>query len=431
MGYVTYDPNGEYAGKLSCGRCHRKHFENHARSGHGFKLNPVLGGKAPVYPFSDITGALEMIGDAGEDARIDKSSGDAAVAGNGRETDNRLGTPLSYDDVSFVIGGFYWKARFMDREGYIVTGSAVQYNLATQSMGGYANNEMNKPYDCGECHTTGWETLAQNGGVHQDGLPGIQGTFEAPGIDCEACHGPGKRHATVLPSRTTIVLDVSSELCGDCHTRDGQNRIAASGGLTQHHEQFDELVRVRVNLQGEVIDATGTPVPPGASRAERLALAAQGAHYLPHPEHGFARGVGCNGCHDPHATTVFDELTAENGLIRTCTDCHADKVKTEGTAMTAGFDGARLTCLDCHMPYMAKSAVSSASSAGGPPQGDVSSHIFKIDLTASDQFTEDGKFTLPHLTATFACLTCHGGDPSRGSTIDLRGYDFASYRYHY
>ena len=53
-----------------------------------------------------------------------------------------------------------------------------------------------KPYDCGACHTTGWvaDTDADTDGTladNQDGLPGIHGTWAAPGIHCEACHGPG------------------------------------------------------------------------------------------------------------------------------------------------------------------------------------------------------------------------------------------------
>ena len=152
MGYVTYDPESDYAGKLTCKKCHSQDglletptYEIFNRSGHGYKLNPVVSGQAPTYPFSSIEGSLDLVGDAGEDVRIDKADGDAEVAGNGVETDNELGTPLSWDDVGFVIGGYGWKARFIDRDGFIVTGSAVQYNLATQGVVGYHDNETNKP----------------------------------------------------------------------------------------------------------------------------------------------------------------------------------------------------------------------------------------------------------------------------------------------
>ena len=99
--------------------------------------------------------------------------------------------------------------------------------------------------------------------------------------------------------------------------------------------------------------------------------------------------------------------------------------------MTVGVEGAKLTCIDCHMPRMSKSAVAEKiGTEGEPTTGDLASHISKIDLTQSEQFTADGKLAMPHITAEFACLTCHGGDSDVGSTIDLQEFTFETYTFH-
>ena len=70
----------------------------------------------------------------------------------------------TWDEISYVIGGYKWKSRYMDAEGYIITqgkGDApgnTQYNMLTDEWVDYHADEPDgtKPYDCGQCHTTGW-----------------------------------------------------------------------------------------------------------------------------------------------------------------------------------------------------------------------------------------------------------------------------------
>jgi len=185
----------DYVGHDACKTCHAPIYDNYIQSGHPYKLNKVVDGQPPTYPFSEVPNTPEG---------------------------------FTWDDVTYVIGGYNWKARFVDLDGYIITGDAVQYNLETKGWVGYHADEAvgTKPYDCGKCHTTGWQTLEENGGVHQDGLPGMAGTFAAPGVECEQCHGPGSDHIGG-PSKTNIQKDTSKELCGSCHFRDSGHKIAA------------------------------------------------------------------------------------------------------------------------------------------------------------------------------------------------------------
>ena len=339
-------------------------------------------------------------------------------------TDNTLGTPGSYADITYVIGGFGWKARWIDADGYIVTGSNVQFNLQNDTLTGYHNNEVDKPYNCGNCHTTGWKHFdATDNDNRQDDLPGMDGTFAEQGIQCESCHGAGRQHmfsgdpmyiTKTADARTTadfMAADMGYGLpvaCSECHTRDGEKdyptyvsgaegagysdgganeggRIAASGLLTRHHEQFDELLGID---------------------PDNVAGGGLGKHLI--------AGVTCQSCHDPHKTVKYQDQTGESGLVLDCTDCH-------GPIVTAGFTiplHGVFECIDCHMPLLTKNAISSGTNRAGKTIGDIKAHIFKIDLSKTDQFTADEKFTYPWLVPDYTCGRCHPDPAANVTTLN-------------
>ncbi len=264
----------------------------------------------------------------------------------------------SWDDISYVIGGYKWKSRYMGTDGYIITElpdgtqGMNQYNYLTRTWSDYHPGEL-KPYNCGSCHTTGWVadedwetdgTLADN----QDGLPGIHGTFAFGGVQCEACHGPGGHFEPI---------DRTAAACGACHIRGSELTIPASGGFIRHHEQWNE------HLAG------------------------------PHA------ALDCIDCHDPHKQS-------KTSTRATCTDCHGAIAESyAGTPM----DEWNVTCEDCHMAKASKSA-----QALGPYEGDIMSHLFVINTDQNAKlFTEDGKFVNLNaegkagVTLDFACLSCH------------------------
>lgn len=293
------------------------------------------------------------------------------------QSENVPNTPggWTWNDVSWVIGGALWKARFIDHDGYIVTGSSVQYNLDTKGWVGYHANEAvgTKPYNCGSCHTTGWVAVGQ-GGVHQDGLPGMHGSFTEPGIGCEACHGPGGRHVATL-AKTEIVRDRSSALCGRCHIRGPSDAIPASGGFIRHHEQYNEMLSA-----------------------------------------GHAN-LSCNTCHNPH---ISSRRGLAGAITKDCTTCHSAEVYGKD------FHSQLTGCTTCHMPQATKSAV-----ASNKYTGDVRTHIFKIN-PASDgrMFTETGSHANggTGVTLSYVCYQCHkdsegiGGSRSAKTLEALSAY---------
>jgi hypothetical protein len=414
-------PDGEYISSADCGVCHTATYASFIQTGHPFKLNKVIDGQPPEYPFTSLEGVLERITD--DDLDIEGGLPDP-----GPGTDNSLSTPTTWNDVSYVIGGYYWKARFIDLDGAIVTGTEVQYNFATDELVSYHNNEVDKPFNCGNCHTTGWRhTTTEEGDDRnpdrQDDLAFMDGTFAEQGIQCESCHGAGAAHAKGTggivrnaddnPRTTADFLEADmaygmAVACGECHTRDGEKdyssyvskyesaladanapdprademggRIAASKGLVRHHEQYDEILGIDPD-----------------TLASTRSAGFNGAH------------GNCLTCHNPHGSSVNvnnPEYTGVPGVDPTkegCLGCHPTYDPADRSGGMRGLD-----CQSCHMPLMAKSATALPAEADRPAIGDVNSHVFTIGLdSTTSQFTDDGAFAYPSLNTDYACRTCH------------------------
>ncbi len=325
----------EYVGAGTCAACHTEIAEVFNKSGHPYKLNKVVDGQPPQYPFTEVPDPPEG---------------------------------YTWDDITYVIGGYNWKARFIDKDGYIITGAdenaTTQYTFANPIVGkdagwlGYHAGEENKPYDCGNCHTTGYKPTG-----NQDGLPGLVGTWAEPGIQCESCHGPGSNHAS-SPYGVALKVDRDAELCGSCHLRGGADAIDASGGFIRHHEQYEELF--------------------------------QSKH----------QALSCVACHDPHKGVIQGRETGTSTVKVECQSCHFQQADFQASVVMKQM----VDCIDCHMPRITKSAWGDADAY----TGDIRTHLWAIDPYATSQFSEDGKTAISQVSLDFACKSCHrtGGSAS-------------------
>jgi len=364
----TQAPLQAYVGSATCGTsgCHDAKYAMFLESGHPYKLTEVTGGVGPVYPW---------------DSEHPSGTTSSVVSVDGPPD----ATP--WTDYAYVIGGYGWKARFVLPTGKIYTATATnQLNLwaGTGDTDKWVNYHVGEDrsynYNCFKCHTTG----ASETGSWPAGTTGF-GTFAFGGVQCEECHGQGAQHASD-PARFEMVVNTSSTACGECHTRDPQNRVAVSGSTPvttwiRHHEQYDEMI------------------------------------HSPHA------AVGCNECHDPHASVVYDDEALGMGVKRTCESCHTGYDYAGNLQHYSGLGAP--TCVDCHMPKAAKSA---RVDPNNPYVADIASHTFTIstaDTNRTAMWTSDGKFLKQDefgrgaITLDFACYSCHkdvldeGGAASR------------------
>lgn len=341
----------DYIGSDKCGACHTDLYKVFMQSGHPYKLNKVVDGKAPTYPFNKVENP-----------------------------------PKSYTwkDISYVIGGYAWKARFMDKQGFIITDWITstekisdtnflnQYNHANPNLGKdagwvkYKSGTEKLKYDCGPCHTTGYQPTG-----NQDKLPGIVGTWEEPGIQCEACHGPGSLHAA-NPRGVSVKASRDSEMCGECHRRAAVELVDAKDGFIEHHEQYEELF--------------------------------QGKHVT----------INCVTCHDPHVGVIQLREAEKQTTRTTCENCHFKQAKTQNNKMHVA---AKVDCITCHMPRIVKTATGDAKRF----QGDIRTHLMAIDPEQISQFSEDGKTAASQIGLDFACRQCHveGGTASVKTDAEL------------
>lgn len=328
---LNYEPP-TFIGSEACSECHQEIYDVFMRSGHPWKLTKVVDGRSPDYPFTKIPNPPEG---------------------------------YTWDDILYVIGGYNWKARFVDKNGYIITGAdenaTTQYNFYNENLDmgdnwvGYHAGEANVPYDCGSCHTTGYVPSG-----NQDDLPGLIGTWALDGIQCEECHGPGSIHAN-HPFAFNMTIDRDSQACGACHVRGGFDTVNAGDGFIQHHEQYEELF--------------------------------QSKHAV----------IDCVMCHDPH-TGVVQLRQADLPTTQTqCENCHFAEAKVQNNTRHGQFG---VTCIDCHMPRVTKSALGNAEQF----TGDIRTHLMAIDPQQIGQFTEDGTVALSQLSLDFACRSCHNKD---------------------
>lgn len=311
----------EYVGRSACKECHADLYAAYLDTGHAHALHKIVDGAAPEFPESKVP---------------------KPPAG------------FTWNDIQYVIGGYGWMARFVDKQGYLLTGNAdalTQYNLANKRLktdagwvAYHAGEEI--PFDCARCHTTGY--VAEG---NQDGLPGLIGVWAEDGVSCENCHGPGSHHVNA-PYQVSMSVVRDSEACGACHSRSTVTTIEAQDGFIDHNQQFSELF----------------------SSKKRM--------------------MRCVDCHNPHESTLYGDGANKSD----CKTCHYEQAEFQKIT-----DRRHASCVDCHMPRGTRSAVAVPTRF----TGDMRTHMFAINPFARSQFNQDGTQAEPDITIEFACKSCH------------------------
>ncbi len=324
----------EYVGSEKCAGCHSDLAETFALTGHASDLKPVVDGQAPEYPFTRVPNPPQG---------------------------------YTWDDIAYVIGGYNWKALFVNQQGYLITNGPEattadasygnQYNLANQFLDtaagfvSYRAGESEVSFTCGACHTTGYR---RNG--HQGDAPGIVGTWAEAGTQCESCHGPGSLHAK-NPYGSALKIERDAQSCTRCHQRGGVDDVQVAGGFVVHDGPHGDL--------------------------------ALSKHLL----------LDCVVCHDPHTGVVAAREAAQPTVQVECASCHFRQAQNQDNERHKLLD---VDCESCHMPRLGQVAVADAAKFSG----DTRTHLMAIDATQLSQFTETGQIK-PQIAVEYACKGCH------------------------
>jgi hypothetical protein len=145
----------------------------------------------------------------------------------------------------------------------------------------------------------------------------------APGVSCEACHGPGERHVAAARAKNLKdpqifnpadldAIELSQEFCGACHQGfDTVMSLAGQGGAANIRFQPYRIFNSRGHLVND-------------------------------------KRMSCTACHDPHDQLRHDEAYYDSK----CLACHlsnSKEPKTEARSAPACPVAAK-QCASCHMP---------------------------------------------------------------------------------
>jgi len=198
---------------------------------------------------------------------------------------------------------------------------------------------------CLECHASQVEVN------YEPRTDTYSGTWTEPGVNCEACHGPGQRHVTIaleakssgvkpadwgLARIPSLTSEEKTALCAQCHSL----QATYAPELKPGENYYDHFLPSSWLYQGRY-GPDGTPRD-------------QNYQYLSLLQSRCTRDARftCTSCHNPHGNDVTPLRARGPESDQLCTRCHAD-VAADVPAHTHHLTespGSR--CLNCHMPRL-------------------------------------------------------------------------------
>ena len=221
----------------------------------------------------------------------------------------------------------------------------------------WTGRNQNWNFMCADCHSTnvrkGYDAASNR----------FQTTWSEMSVGCEACHGPGSRHASwaqapqwirqlrwsdaglanPLAERrgVTWAIDPQSGTARRNEARTTNREISSCAPCHSRRQQIAEGYRAGMPLEDYYVPALITSGLYYADGQQRDEVYTYGSFLQSRMEHA---GVTCADCHEPHT----GKLRASGNAL--CAQCHsARKYDAPGHHFHgAGSQGA--ACVSCHMP---------------------------------------------------------------------------------
>jgi Cytochrome c554 and c-prime len=313
-------PRPDFLGPAACARCHATHAQSQLGTSMAHTAMPAAEAPTlrdnPALRFRSETHTYEIQTSAGQSLY-------SVTASDG----SSLSAPLVWAFGAGKVGqtylferdGVFQEARlsyFSGHGGDFTPARAIKApkDLAEAMARPIPDAEARR---CFACHNTA-STVA--------GVFDTKGLI--PGITCEACHGPGRKHVEALeqkklgPALDAILnpakLDpaASVDFCGACHATFWDVKLAGEEGIAALRSQPNRLESSKCWGAGD------------------------------------AR-ITCVACHDPHVPLVREASAYDSR----CLSCHLQAAASPAIAATPAKDHpgracpvARENCVTCHMP---------------------------------------------------------------------------------
>jgi len=397
---VVLTPVSTFVGSTECRDCHNREYDNWEGSHHDLAMD-VASDTSVLGDFNDVEFTLH-----GVTSRFYKRDGKFLVFTNGPggemgeyEITHTFGWfPLQQYLIPFPGGRLQtlpiaWDDRDKNwfrvpPEGPVDPDDWLYWTNAAQNWNGM----------CAQCHST---NLKKN---YDPGTDSYNTTWSDIDVGCEACHGPGSRHAEwaataemARPQVTNFELeqqtsDINSrelvELCSPCHSRRG------AMGDTDHTES---------NLLDTFLPSL---LSEGLYHADGQIMEEVYVYGSFIQSKMYRHDVRCNDCHDPHSVKLVRE---GNDL---CLQCHRAAqydtgehhfhkqegqagepiLSEQGEVLFEVGTGAR--CILCHMPGQ---------------------YFMGVDYRPDHSFRIPNPSLAATLGAPDACLRCHFDQDSQWS----------------
>ena len=363
----TFD---DFLGSEACAECHHEQYDlwknsTHANAGGTPALRNVIGqfdGRPRRFKDAIVTPAIKdqkyifTVEQKGFDKKVfqvDAVIGGGRLEGGGSQTYFAYfpdGT-LRFLPFDFIRKEKIWFGETKGRQGWIPIGENLSITDLSEWPPSRILGAEQSFNNCQQCHGSQ-----------------IQTTFNAPAkkyetkykslsINCESCHGPGKRHVELaksgkieeaqdigMPSLATLTKDESLEVCFRCHAL---KDVMANGYLPGKNLQ--EYYALKFPILGE------NPYHPDGRTA---AFAYQEGHL--YSDCYLNGSITCVDCHDPHAQDYRDINGVKlNGRFDNgqCTGCHASKALSPERHSHHKKDSPGNLCTSCHTPYLQHQAM--------------------------------------------------------------------------
>jgi len=340
----TLPSRDAYAGSAKCGECHEKKHDRWQRDWHAKAL-------AEATPES-VVGRF-----SGAHYKGESSEAWMERRGDAYFMRTRGATPEVKDfPISWVIGGKRMQdtvTAFDDGRWQVlpvyfhVTGGGawVDYNESKQGKVGpdhpyyWTNFRRTSNKECLECHATGVD-VRYDAKTHQWST-----TMADAGVACEACHGPGARHAETKEKSDIVRPDhidkkLAFAICGRCHgPHEPAFPILDWKDQFRPGEKYDDRYQALVVVDGK--ERSGEFFADGRPSSSSFEYQA-----VLQSRCSMRGGATCLSCHTaPHDDHHENDLKERNPDA-TCRTCHA-AVFAKGEAHT---HHQSVSCVGCHMP---------------------------------------------------------------------------------